>query len=1050
MKQILLKNAKFGLDTRRDVLTSQLGTFVTLENCHVNQGGEIEGRRAFVKLGQLPQSTFGVEALPNGLVTFGSRAVVLRTSSRQLTANVATLTFPTRVMPTTTNHDFQVGDSILIAGLGVAGYNGTFTITGIAATTISYACVAADEALTADVGGTVSVVILDGFSYQRLRHYRYALGLLQPEVIGNWNPNVREEPVMTSLVHSCCFGGKTLAIAAFDAAPNDFFSAFDPYMKWTGVFSDGVPVDSSYQGMLDITDSGYAVGAAKNYWLMYQLTYVGNRVLKDAGIRVVFGAALDDSLNFIGPINQTFSMVVDDTAGGQLDTALFAAATPETVAVGASLTIYFTKGNAGSISVLKAPLVVDGVIAGTTDLLNGLGPINYDRSLYQTAIDLATRINSQNTPTGYSAQAGEVNSKVAALTIVAPSEWGAVVNAENLEITSTTIFISASPVTGSGGVAAAAHYPFALGVTTAQGTGQIQRVIFNTPQYPLGTYDCTLTFNGLDYQLGAGNLTVKRATMVFFLTSGAAGSVGPVLLQDGTNLLNTNTVAFDTNLVTTAKAIVTSINTKWGGGGLGRFDPTSWAAYLVQVGTIYGVAVLSPTVNPELYNGQGNVVITSTTIKVGAASTDTGSNSLIISLDGATAVPSYLFAMGQKAYCVQGQQVGFSKINDSSRWENQDTGAGFLKAKDLAASPTGVLSVAAYQGKLAALARRSIQIWNIDANPANYSQFQILNNIGTVDKNSVQSIGELDVMFLSDTGIRSLRARETSLNAFVADIGAPVDQLIINSLQAGPNTNICSVVEPSTNSYWLYLNEKIYVLAYYPGLKITAFSTYIPSYFTSLGEATGQIFTYNGLTIGTKYYIFFGDAIETVLTQGDQIIVPEADGSFISVGNSLTVTTPLGETSDGTFLTEQTVFIPEKMVVYNGQVYIRDTNRNVYVFGGLDGATYDGSVVTVETPYLDNGTPYTPKQFRGFDAAIAGKWVVSAGSDPKSGELETILVDGDPDAPNITQDSTFDKGAIPYESQGTHVKLKFVSNSANNGKVLIGAFALLYEDMEAN
>ena len=61
-----------GLDTRRSVLTSQPGTLAVLNNGHVNQGAEIEKRKAFVAL-PLPAGTFGLDVLANSLVVYGSQ-----------------------------------------------------------------------------------------------------------------------------------------------------------------------------------------------------------------------------------------------------------------------------------------------------------------------------------------------------------------------------------------------------------------------------------------------------------------------------------------------------------------------------------------------------------------------------------------------------------------------------------------------------------------------------------------------------------------------------------------------------------------------------------------------------------------------------------------------------------------------------------------------------------------------------------------------------------------------------------------------------------------
>src|SRR3546814_1116196 len=84
---------------------------------------------------------------------------------------------------------------------------------------------------------------------------------------------------------------------------------------------------------------------------------------------------------------------------------------------------------------------------------------------------------------------------------------------------------------------------------------------------------------------------------------------------------------------------------------------------------------------------------------------------------------------------------------------------------------------------LAIFARRAIQIEYVDPDPALNQQLQVLNNIGTVAPHSVVSFGDSDVLFLSESGVRSLRARDSSNSASVSDVGTPVDQLILDAVR---------------------------------------------------------------------------------------------------------------------------------------------------------------------------------------------------------------------------------------------------------------------------
>lgn len=205
----------------------------------------------------------------------------------------------------------------------------------------------------------------------------------------------------------------------------------------------------------------------------------------------------------------------------------------------------------------------------------------------------------------------------------------------------------------------------------------------------------------------------------------------------------------------------------------------------------------------------------------------------LVGAGNATAVvPTFVQTYSNKVYALGGNSVYFSAINSPTVFNDPNgSGNGFVQLNNWYSTPEPIVSIAAYQGYLAFFARRTIQIWQVDANPNNWNINQVLTNIGTIAPLSVAQLGNLDVIFLSDTGYRSLRAENITLAAFINDLGSPIDQIIQTSLLAGtPTTNAaaCSVVEPLTTRYWSYLNGVIYVISYFPSNKIQAWSTYTP------------------------------------------------------------------------------------------------------------------------------------------------------------------------------------------------------------------------------
>ena len=183
-----------------------------------------------------------------------------------------------------------------------------------------------------------------------------------------------------------------------------------------------------------------------------------------------------------------------------------------------------------------------------------------------------------------------------------------------------------------------------------------------------------------------------------------------------------------------------------------------------------------------------------------------------------------------------GQESAFclSAIDDVTLWEEQNAGAARIPYISQFGAQDSVVALAALQGRLTVFGTQSVQIWGVDADPNNLTLVQALDNTGARSMLSVKSIGDLDVLYLDSSGVRSLRAKEVTLNAFVNDIGTAIDLTIRQALIGYDATQACAVVEPTTKQYWLYLNGTIYVLANYPESKIVAWSTYTATVETTI------------------------------------------------------------------------------------------------------------------------------------------------------------------------------------------------------------------------
>lgn len=398
----------------------------------------------------------------------------------------------------------------------------------------------------------------------------------------------------------------------------------------------------------------------------------------------------------------------------------------------------------------------------------------------------------------------------------------------------------------------------------------------------------------------------------------------------------------------------------------------------------------------------------------------------------------YLLTLNNKIYGITDDTLHFCAIGDATKWNDPTAaGNGFVQMSNNFGIKSDLKALAPYQGKLAIVGRQQVQIWNVDADPANNQQSQVLPNIGTVAKLSVQPVGDMDLYMLADNGVRSVRVRDASNNAIIADIGTPIDAIVqplLASLTDEQKAAACGIVEPSSNRYWVYLPKSdgstgyIYVFSYFSSSQIAAWGTYLPTYQVAVtapaANYTDSVVTYTGLTIG-KRYAWLPGANEVSINYGSGTLTKE--GAFTATQTTAIVT---GTAATATFtgaLSVTTEFIPTQFFVYNGQVYAR-SGDNIFQFGGSDNATYDNCGMEWTTPYIDSGTPATRKTFTNIDAAFQGTWQVSGAFDYDVNSYRLIYQ-------NTL--SSFMGASIGWGVSGTHYSFKGVE--AGSGYALFSS-----------
>ena len=146
---------------------------------------------------------------------------------------------------------------------------------------------------------------------------------------------------------------------------------------------------------------------------------------------------------------------------------------------------------------------------------------------------------------------------------------------------------------------------------------------------------------------------------------------------------------------------------------------------------------------------------------------------------------------------------------------------------------TDCVALEVYYDKLAIFSKTATQLWIIDPDPLQEHStrrrcVRPAPSLGT----ACCQYGSGDVMYLSQSGIRSLRARNSSLAAAVSRhrlAAGPVIQDLFRYMGEDWMSGTIAMLQPVTGRFWVIFPDRIYILSAFPGPKITAWSEYHPT-----------------------------------------------------------------------------------------------------------------------------------------------------------------------------------------------------------------------------
>ena len=301
-----------------------------------------------------------------------------------------------------------------------------------------------------------------------------------------------------------------------------------------------------------------------------------------------------------------------------------------------------------------------------------------------------------------------------------------------------------------------------------------------------------------------------RARASFRVTGGTGSSSLSALTVNGVAIISAP-VSWSTSNEDTAAAIAAAINAY---SSTPEYSATSSGD---QVNIVAGAVGSGPNGYSVVATVASGLTLSATAMTMaGGLDTDSGYEP-----------GSFARTIGSKVYSTSGTVLHFSGIAAPTKFTTDVTGAGFIDLANQASSPYDLTAVCTYQKYIAAFAGNVVYIWYVDPDPTLNAKSQILNNTGTEHPQSVTPFGDADIFYVHQSGLRSLKARDSSNSAATTDIGVPIDSLLLEKLQAlPPGGKVIGMINPADGRFWLIVDDEVFVFTFYANAKVSAWSTY--------------------------------------------------------------------------------------------------------------------------------------------------------------------------------------------------------------------------------
>jgi hypothetical protein len=381
-----------------------------------------------------------------------------------------------------------------------------------------------------------------------------------------------------------------------------------------------------------------------------------------------------------------------------------------------------------------------------------------------------------------------------------------------------------------------------------------------------------------------------RATSIFVILSGINGSITSVT-ANAIQLLY-STVLWGGSINATAVLLAQSINNRSSTHGYTAVAVGANVTITAAPGTgaaPNGYAVVNTTTGninlatPSLGGGVTGVsgiaqVVTGTIIGTPEAK-DTFTliiNGINYTATGrSSATGNSIFIASRRIFSTAGSLVNWDKLSTPTDWTSSSglaAGSGFINVSNDAEGSERLLGCGRYLlNQMAAMTRRNIRVYSLSTDATAIGLVQPIDNTGTRAARSILGFGSIDLFYLADSGIRSLRPRDTTNAAYVDDIGTPIDHFVrahMDTLSDGVITRAVATMEPRDDRYMLALDSRVYVFSYFPSAQISAWTYFAPGFqITDWARVFDQLYARAGDTV-----YLYGGASGTTYPNANEMI----------------------------------------------------------------------------------------------------------------------------------------------------------------------------------